>query len=36
VDLGDAVAEELAILCEQLSLEMIYRGMYHFYVAYQK
>jgi len=36
VDLGDAVAEELEILFEQISLEMIYRGMYHFYVAYQK
>lgn len=36
MDLGDAVAEELEILFEQLSLEMIYRGMYHFYVAYQK
>jgi hypothetical protein len=36
VDLGDAAAEELEILFEQLSLEMIYRGMYHFYVAYQK
>jgi hypothetical protein len=30
VDLGDAVAEELEILFEQLSLKMIYRGMYHF------
>ncbi len=36
MDLGDAVAEELEILFEQISLEMIYRGMYHFYVAYQK
>ena len=36
MDLGDAVAEELEILFEQLSLEMIYRPMYHFYVAYQK
>jgi hypothetical protein len=36
VNLGDAVAEELEILFEQISLEMIYRGMYHFYVAYQK
>jgi hypothetical protein len=36
VDLGDAVAEELEILFEQISLETIYRGMYHFYVAYQK
>ena len=36
MDLGDAVAEELEILLEQISLEMIYRGMYHFSVAYQK
>ena len=36
MDLGVAVAEELEILFEQISLEMIYRGMYHFYVAYQK
>lgn len=36
MDLGNAVAEELEILFEQISLEMIYRGMYHFYVAYQK
>ena len=36
MDLGDVVAEELEILFEQISLEMIYRGMYHFYVAYQK
>jgi len=32
VDLGDAVAEELEILFEEISLEMIY----HFYVPYQK
>jgi len=36
VDLGDAVAEELEIPFEQIYLEMIYRGMYNFYVAYQK
>ena len=36
MDLGDAVAEELEILFDQISLEMIYRGMYHFYVADQK
>ena len=36
MDLGDAVAEELEILFEQIALEMIYRDMYHFYVAYQK
>jgi Transposase DDE domain len=36
VDLGDAVADELSLTFEQISLEMIYRGLYHFYVAHQK
>ena len=36
VDLGDAVAEELSLPFERISLEMIYRGLYHFSVAYQK
>ena len=36
VDLGDAVADELKMPKEQISLEMIYRGMYHFSVAYEK
>jgi hypothetical protein len=36
VDLGDAVAEELEILFEQIYLEMIYRAIYHFYVASSK
>jgi hypothetical protein len=36
VNLGDAVAEELEIPFEQISLEMIYRGMYHFSVAHKK
>ncbi|MUG96974.1 IS4 family transposase [Scytonema sp. UIC 10036] len=36
VDLGDAVADELELPFDQISLEMIYRGLYHFYVAYQK
>lgn len=36
VDLGDAVADELSLPLDSISLEMIYRGMYHFYVAYQK
>jgi hypothetical protein len=36
VDLGDAVANELALPFERISLEMIYRGIYHFSVAYQK
>lgn len=36
VDLGDAVADELSLPFEQISLEMIYRGLYHFNVAYNK
>ena len=36
VDLGDAVADELSLPFDQISLEMIYRGLYHFYVARQK
>ncbi len=34
VDLSDAVADELSLPFEQISLEMIYRGLYHFTVAY--
>lgn len=36
VDLGDAVADELGVPFEQISLEMLYRGLYHFSVAYNK
>lgn len=36
VDLGDAVADELGLPFEQISLEMLYRGLYHFGVARQK
>jgi hypothetical protein len=36
VDLGDAVADKLSLLIDWISLEMIYRGLYHFYVAHQK
>ncbi len=36
VDLGDAVAEELSLPFDDISLEMIYRGLYHFSVAYEK
>ena len=36
VDLGDAVADELSIPFDQISLEMIYRGLDHFYVAHHK
>jgi hypothetical protein len=36
IDLGDAVAEELSLPFDSISLEMIYRGLYHFIVAYNK
>ena len=36
VDLGDAVASELSLPFDHISLEMIYRGLYHFSVAHQK
>ncbi len=36
VDLGDAMANELSLPFDEISLEMIYRGLYHFYVAHQK
>ncbi len=36
IDLGDAVAEELSLPFDRISLEMIYRGLYHFGVANQK
>jgi hypothetical protein len=36
VDLGDAVAEELCLPFDQISLEMVYRGLYHFSVAHHK
>ena len=36
MDLGDGVADELALPVERISLEMIYRGLYHFSVADQK
>jgi hypothetical protein len=36
VDLGDAVAEELSLPFDSISLEMIYRGLDHFIVAYNK
>ena len=36
MDLGDAVADELALPNDRISLEMIYRGIYHFYFADQK
>ena len=36
VDLGDAVADELSLPFDRVSLEMIYRGLYHFYMAHNK
>lgn len=36
VDLGDAVADELSLPFDEISLEMIYRGLYHFTMASQK
>ena len=36
VDLGDAVADELSLPFDNISLEMIYRSLYHFYVADHK
>ena len=36
VDLGDAVADELSLPFDSISLEIIYRGLYHFSVAHQK
>jgi hypothetical protein len=34
--LGDAVADKLALPFDHISLEMIFRGLYHFSVAYDK
>ncbi|WP_083786959.1 IS4 family transposase [Gloeothece verrucosa] len=36
IDLGDAVADELSFPFDCISLEMVYRGLYHFGVANQK
>ena len=36
VDLGDAIADEVSLPFDRISLEMIYRGLYHFYVARHK
>lgn len=33
IDLSDAVAEELSLPLEQISVEMVYRSLYHFSVA---
>ena len=34
--MGDAIADELSLPFDRISLEMTYRGLYHFYVAHQK
>lgn len=36
VDLGDAVADEVGLPFDRISLEMLYRGLYHFTNAYHK
>ncbi len=36
VDLGDAVADEVGLPFDRISLEMLYRGLYHFTNAYNK
>ncbi len=33
VDLGDAAADEAGVSFKHISLEMLYRGLYHFSVA---
>ena len=36
LDLGDAVAQELSLPFDRISLEMVFRGLYHFHVAYSQ
>jgi hypothetical protein len=36
VDLGDAVADEMALPFDRISLEMLFRGFYHFITAFNK
>jgi len=36
IDLSDAVAEELGLPLDQISVEMVYRSLYHFAGAYQR
>ena len=36
VDLGDAVADQVGLPFDRISLEMLYRGLYHFTNAYHK
>ena len=36
IDLTDAVAQELEVRFEAVSVEMVFRGLYHFTMAYQR
>lgn len=36
VDLGDAVADQMSLPFERISLEMLFRGFYHFMTAFNK
>lgn len=36
VDLGDVIAPELELSFDRISLEMVYRRLYHFSVAYNQ
>ena len=36
VDLADAVADEVGVPFQRISLEMLYRGLYHFTVAHHQ
>lgn len=36
IDLSDAVAEELSLPLDRISIEMVYRGLYHFVGAYSR
>jgi hypothetical protein len=36
IDLSDAVADELNVLFDAISVEMVFRGLYHFTQAYQR
>jgi len=36
IDLADAVADELSLPFDRISIEMVFRGLYHFSVAYDK
>ena len=36
LDLGDAVAEELSLPFDRISVEMVFRGLYHFHHAYSQ